>query len=317
MMADEAREMRCYDATGCTNSALICFLSEPTLVQGEQPISASSAFSIHVALVEDKSCVKEINGFRTQETLGLKGFTEAKASSKATRNTQLSEPMSGVTCDALKNGTVTIMVSCSRASFHHVLAMRIVTLNSFLFVPVLVARRFTKRHRNGKHRYFVHFLPRLMSDEVESVKFPCFALLFSSQDQKMTKSLMYYSGTEATCSVAVAAWKKGYEQFSAIPPAYTTSEAVYKKGDATNFVSLISEGESTTATCYSVEGCDQRAIVCELSPAVFTKDKAPISESTWKKVTQTMSQGNSAPVSFSTGLLSTALIVAVAFAFNS
>lgn len=38
MMADEAREMRCYDATGCTNSALICFLSEPTLVQGEQPI---------------------------------------------------------------------------------------------------------------------------------------------------------------------------------------------------------------------------------------------------------------------------------------
>lgn len=38
MMVDEAREMRCYDATGCTNSALICFVKKPTLVQGEQPI---------------------------------------------------------------------------------------------------------------------------------------------------------------------------------------------------------------------------------------------------------------------------------------
>lgn len=38
MMVDEAREMRCYDATGCTNSALICFVKAPTLVQGQQPI---------------------------------------------------------------------------------------------------------------------------------------------------------------------------------------------------------------------------------------------------------------------------------------
>ncbi|CDJ36234.1 SAG family member [Eimeria mitis] len=38
MMVDGTREMRCYNATGCDNAAVICFLSEPTLVENRQPI---------------------------------------------------------------------------------------------------------------------------------------------------------------------------------------------------------------------------------------------------------------------------------------
>ena len=38
LMVDAAREMRCYNATGCSKAAVICFLSAPTLVEGEKPI---------------------------------------------------------------------------------------------------------------------------------------------------------------------------------------------------------------------------------------------------------------------------------------
>ncbi|CDJ36196.1 SAG family member [Eimeria mitis] len=42
MMVDGTREMRCYNATGCDNAAVICFLSEETLVENDQPISADT-----------------------------------------------------------------------------------------------------------------------------------------------------------------------------------------------------------------------------------------------------------------------------------
>lgn len=38
LMADDAREMRCYNATGCTKAALVCVLHEATLVDKQPPI---------------------------------------------------------------------------------------------------------------------------------------------------------------------------------------------------------------------------------------------------------------------------------------
>ena len=38
LMVDASRKMMCYTASGCENAALICFLSEPTLVEGKRPI---------------------------------------------------------------------------------------------------------------------------------------------------------------------------------------------------------------------------------------------------------------------------------------
>ena len=38
LMVDTGRTIRCYSATGCGKAALICFLSEPTLVEGKKPI---------------------------------------------------------------------------------------------------------------------------------------------------------------------------------------------------------------------------------------------------------------------------------------
>lgn len=38
LMVDDPREMKCYNATGCANAALLCFLSTPTLVEKTKPI---------------------------------------------------------------------------------------------------------------------------------------------------------------------------------------------------------------------------------------------------------------------------------------
>ena len=61
-----------------------------------------------------------------------------------------------------------------------------------------------------------------------------------------------------------------------IPPAYTSSETMYKTGAATNFISLVSEGKETAATCYRVDGCTDPGLVCVLEPAVFEDGKSPI-----------------------------------------
>ena len=61
-----------------------------------------------------------------------------------------------------------------------------------------------------------------------------------------------------------------------IPPKYTSSEDMYKTGAATNFISLVSEGEETVARCYTVTNCSEEGLVCVLEPAVFEEGKLPI-----------------------------------------
>ncbi|CDJ27784.1 SAG family member [Eimeria mitis] len=165
LMVDDAREMRCYDATGCDNSALICFLSEPTLVENHEPISEDTWNKI-LALQngegdesddkeaelakrdEDDNCLEEINEFRTQEALGLKPFLAEKPAAE----------------EGAKDSTE--------------------------------------------------------SDSVDSVDFPtgltCSALADDNAqilDSNSKRSLMYYYGSDASCSEAVKAWKKGYDKF--------------------------------------------------------------------------------------------------------
>lgn len=138
-------------------------------------------------------------------------------------------------------------------------------------------------------------------------------ILFSSNK----RSVMYYSGPSATCSNAVTEWKKGYEKFIdlTIPPTYTSIETVYKTGAATNFISLVSEGEETVARCYTVENCSEEGLLCVLEPAVFEDGVAPITDATWQKVTKTLSNGANAN-SIHSALLSSVLVVGVLFALN-
>ncbi|CDJ27782.1 SAG family member [Eimeria mitis] len=267
LMADGEREMLCYNATGCKKSALICFITEATLVEEEEPISETTWNKI-LALAEDsgdngatdgeikftklgekENCLTEINEFRTQDNLGLNAFVAEKSATeeepKEVAEAELDELLKGLTCSTLKSGKATIL----------------------------------------------------------------------STDTK--RSLIYHSGTSATCSDAVDAWKKGYEKFSDvdIPPKYTADEELYKTGAATNFISLVSEGEETVATCYSVTGCSEKGLACVLDPAVFEKDKSPITEETWTKVAAVLSSGVGAASAYG-ALLSSAFVVVGLFALN-
>ncbi|CDJ50786.1 SAG family member [Eimeria brunetti] len=256
LMVDTPREMRCYNATGCDNAALICFLSGPTLVESSQPISEDTwqkILALYSAEVgegdkeikftkrdEEEDCLTEINEFRTQDSLGLEAFTaEGSTSTEEPKNTTESvKILAGLTCDSLKTGSATIL------------------------------------------------------------------------DTESNSSLMYYYGTSATCSEAVSAWKKGYEKFSdvTIPPEYTSEEELYKTGAATNFISLVSEGTKTTATCYTVTGCTEEGLVCVLKPAIFAEGGSPITEGTWTKVTEALNNGASAASVY--GALLSSLFVA-------
>ncbi|CDJ50784.1 SAG family member [Eimeria brunetti] len=283
IMADGEHEMRCYDATGCEDSsALICFLSDPTLVHEKPPISRSSETTTKVTpcrytndalcplnsndtwekilalsetgnddityekLAEDKNCLTEINEFRTQDSLGLTEFVvEEEAATKSSKKSKTTDA-EAESNKLMKNLTCADL----KAGTVKILA--------------------------------------------EGVK----------------GSLMYYSGSTATCSDAVSAWKKGYEKFSdvTIPPEYTAEEKLYQAGEATNFISLVSEGTNTTATCYSVSGCEEKALACVLKPAVFTEGASPIKEETWTKVTTALSSGASAASVYGALLSSFALV---------
>ncbi|CDJ61644.1 SAG family member [Eimeria maxima] len=258
LMVDTTHEMRCYNATGCEKAALICFLSKPTLVEGVQPISDTTwrkilalANRIQVEKREEAdNCLKEINEFRTQDSLGLSAFvakspTSTNLTDEEVAEYDFEELNKVLTCDALKAGNAPILIS------------------------------------NNK------------------------------------RSVMYYSGSSATCSNAVTEWKKGYERFKdvTIPPKYTSSEDMYKTGAATNFISLVSEGEETVARCYTVTNCSEEGLVCVLEPAVFEEGKLPIRVTTWKKVTKTLSSGGSSP-SVYCALVSSVLVVAGLFALN-
>ena len=61
-----------------------------------------------------------------------------------------------------------------------------------------------------------------------------------------------------------------------IPPKYSADEPLYKKGAATNFISLVSEGADTKIACYTVTGCRDPALLCVLQPPVFKDGVAPI-----------------------------------------
>ncbi|CDJ58667.1 SAG family member [Eimeria maxima] len=258
LMVDTGRTIRCYSATGCGKAALICFLSEPTLVEGKKPISDDTwekivalANKIQVAKREEKdNCLKEINEFRTQDSLGLSAFvaktpTSTDATDEEVAKYDAEELAKVVTCDGLKAGNASILISSNK------------------------------------------------------------------------RSVMYYSGSSSTCANAVTEWKKGYEKFKdvAFPPKYTSSEDIYKTGAATNFISLVSEGEETVARCYTVTNCSEEGLVCVLEPAVFEEGKLPIKVVTWKKVTKTLGNGVSAP-SVHGILLSSMLVVVGLFALN-
>ncbi|CDJ50787.1 SAG family member [Eimeria brunetti] len=267
LMVDDPRKIKCYNAKGCANAALICFLSGPTLVETSQPISVGTwkkILALHseengesddgqkIVLAkrdEEKNCLTEINEFRTQDSLALKEFiAEAPTSREEGRETpeaETDELLKGLTCAALKAGNANIL------------------------------------------------------------------------DANTNRSLMYYSGTSASCSEAVDAWKKGYEKFSdvIIPPKYTSKEELYKTGAATNFISLVSEGADTTATCYTATGCTEEGLVCMLKPAVFEIGKLPITKAAWKKVTETLSNGIT-PASVYGTMLSSFFVAGVLSAFS-
>lgn len=254
LMTADTREMECFDATGCTNSALICILKEETLKNGEKPITDETWKKIQKikgftkpefeARDENENCIEEINAVRTEEALGLKPFT-AVSTTKANTEQVSSELLNTVTCENLKAGKVR---------------------------PVLPSKT---RTDTGS-------------------------------------SLLYYSGSESTCANAVSEWRKGFEKFSGVelPPAYTENEEIYEDGKATNFISLMSDGEKTVAKCYNATGCDESAIVCELTPAVFKLNQRPISEATWKKITDAEANGAAATFSSIVVLTSAALAVA-------
>ncbi|CDJ57943.1 SAG family member [Eimeria maxima] len=138
-------------------------------------------------------------------------------------------------------------------------------------------------------------------------------ILFSNNK----RSVMYYSGSSATCSNAITEWKKGYDKFKdlTIPPTYTSSEDIYKTGAATNFISLVSEGDETVVRCYTVEKCSEEGLLCVLEPAVFEDGTAPITEATWQKVTSTFSNGVSGTSVYG-ALLSSVLVAVGLFALN-
>ncbi|CDI74642.1 SAG family member [Eimeria praecox] len=249
IMADDSRQMRCYDATGCTNSALICFLSAPTLVNTQAPISDTTWKKI-LALYEadakqitlrprdeQSNCLTEVNEFRTHKNIGLSPFLVDSSTSSEDPNTPLSGVPKTFTCGALRDGRLPIM--------------------------------------------------------------------FTGQNL----SLMYFSGVGAMCYEAVNAWKKGYKQFNGVTtlPAYNSDEALYQSAAATNFVSLVSEGENTTMTCYTAEGCAEEGLVCVLKPAVFKDGSVPISQDTWTRVYTAVSNGAGA-VSVYGALLSSVLV---------
>ncbi|CDI74644.1 SAG family member [Eimeria praecox] len=251
IMTDDAHEMLCYDATGCANSALICFIKAPTLDKSSKPISDATwakilAVNGDVAIDdniqfekrdEKNNCLTEINEYRTQESFGLNAFVaESSSTENAIQSRESVELATAFTCDALKAGNA-----------------------PFVFT-------------------------------------------------KLGVSVMYYSGS-ATCSDAVSAWKKGYEKFTdgTSLPQYTATEDVYKTGAATNFVSLVSDGTKTTATCYTVKGCSEEGLVCVLKPSIFTDGQVPIKDETWSKVYKAASNGAGA-VSVYGALLSSVLI---------
>lgn len=262
MMVDTAREMRCYNATGCTKAAVVCFLSAPTLVENTPPISDQTWQKIltleseenhdksmtFTKLEENANCLTEINEFRTQDSLGLKAFV-AKASTSsdvetASRVARDTEDLEVFTCASLKSGTAPILFPSTK------------------------------------------------------------------------RSVMYYYGS-STCSDAVTEWKKGYEKFKdvTVPPEYTSSEAMYSTGAATNFISLVSEGAETVVRCYSVSGCSEAGLVCVMEPPVFEDGKSPITEATWQKVTSTFSNGVSGTSVYG-ALLSSVLVAVGLFALN-
>ncbi|CDJ58668.1 SAG family member [Eimeria maxima] len=267
LMVDASRKMMCYTASGCENAALICFLSEPTLVEGKRPISENTWKKI-LALDsegsdestnnkiqftkrdENHNCLTEINKFRTQDSLDLDDFDDEEETPTDPTGDQVAkydaeELAKVVTCDALKAGNAPILISSNK------------------------------------------------------------------------RSVMYYSGSSATCSNAVTEWKKGYEKFKdvTIPPKYTSSEDMYKTGAATNFISLVSEGEDTVARCYTVTNCSEEGLVCVLEPAVFEEGKLPISVATWKNVTKTLNNGRSSTSVYG-ALLNSMLVVVGLFALN-
>ncbi|XP_026190496.1 uncharacterized protein LOC34620457 [Cyclospora cayetanensis] len=254
LMADGSRKMGCYNATGCTNSALICIIEDKTLVENENPISEETWEKIlkiqgirPTLQRRDADCLDEINNFRTQESLGLAPFVAvAQQKEEKTKESTVSDFLKTLTCQAIIDGNATVT------------------------------------------------------------------------DGENNKSILYHHGTEGTCSEAVTAWERGYEVFRdlELPPVYTSSEKIYKDGAATNFISLISEGTNTTVACYDATGCAESAVVCELSPSVFTEGTAPITKDTWAKLTPTVPPSGAAAISSASALLGGVLAVIAALAIQ-
>lgn len=138
LMVDTARDMRCYNATGCEKAAVVCFLSKPTLVEGEKPISDKTWEKIlaleseenhdksmtFTKLEESANCLTEMNEVRTQDSLGLKAFVAKTSTSSdtetVTRVARDTEDLAVFTCSSLKNGTAPILFpSTKRSVMYH------------------------------------------------------------------------------------------------------------------------------------------------------------------------------------------------------
>ncbi|CDJ61645.1 SAG family member [Eimeria maxima] len=291
LMVDAAREMRCYNATGCSKAAVICFLSAPTLVEGEKPISATTWQKI-LTLDSNDNYDKSMKFVKLRkeklQRLPLTAYLRVAASITASNE--------GQHCHQETENCLT--------EINEFRTQDGLGLNAF----VAKTSSSTDSGADGVTTRASEALEMLTCDALKSGNAPFLSTLTK-------RSLMYYSGS-STCSDAVTEWKKGYDKFKdlTIPPAYTSSETMYKTGAATNFISLVSEGKETAATCYRVDGCTDPGLVCVLEPAVFEDGKSPITEATWQKVTTTFSNGASATSVYG-ALLSSVLVVVALFAF--
>ena len=153
-----------------------------------------------VMLGEADNCLTEINEVRSQDSLGLSSFvakaqTSTGAAPEDVAPTESVELAKAFTCDVIKAGNAPILV-------------RLTTFLFLVFGPRATSwnpHKTLSEQQSAKYHHELNRYLIICSD--------CECLYFLPQFSNNKRSVMYYSGSSATCSNAITEWKKGYDKF--------------------------------------------------------------------------------------------------------
>lgn len=118
MMTGKAPKMSCYNATGCTKSAVICVITEAIFKNENTPLDEETWKKVLVFEgvnpgISDatKTCVEAINAVRTKETLNLPAYTEERENHRSA-----AFELNDLKCEDIKDSKLNFIVDDGASS---------------------------------------------------------------------------------------------------------------------------------------------------------------------------------------------------------